>query len=244
MTTPTWLPDKKYYEYSYHKFFNPTVEWKNWTSWNEWTYQDRDILRFDHIINKQIQHIQNKRVLDVACHLGYNSLFCLHNGASYVTGTNVREFELSIAREVTGLAGYQNCNFLFSDIYNQSEFAELCNNHDTVLLSGVLYHLNNHYDLLQTIAKSSAKTLIIESDISDAIDLGFRPIIHWVNEQIAESVNGYEKNKNTTFVGIPNQRWIEWALQSLGFKITYNNVMGFSSDDGIWLRRCIVVAQK
>jgi Methyltransferase domain len=241
---PAWLPDKKYYEYAYHKFFNPTVEWKNWTPWEEWNYPDRDLLRFDHIIGKQIQHIKNKRVLDIACHLGYNSLFCLHNDASYVTGTNVREFELNIAREITSLAGYSNCNFVLSDIYNLSEFADQCNDHDTVLLSGILYHLNNHYELLQTIANSRAQTLILEVDLSDAIDIGKQPIVHWIDESVAESVNGYEKNKKETFVGIPNRRWIECALHRLGFEITYNQIMEFTMPNGIYARRCTMVAQK
>ena len=244
MTTPTWLPDKKYYEYSYHKFFNPTAEWKNWTPWDEWTYPDRDLMRFDHIIGKQIQYIKNKRVLDVACHLGYTSLFCLHNDASYVTGTNVRDFELDIAREITSLAGYSNCNFVWSDIYNLSEFANQCDNHDTVLLCGILYHLNNHYEVLQTVANSRAQTLILETDLSNAIDVGMQPIVHWKDELVTESTNGYEKNKNKTFVGIPNQRWIECALRRVGFTITYNQIIEFSMPNGIWARRCIVVAQK
>jgi ubiquinone/menaquinone biosynthesis C-methylase UbiE len=244
MTTPAWLPDKKYYEYSYHKFFNPDVEWKNWTAWDQWTYPDRDLMRFGHIIGKQIQHIKNKRVLDVACHLGYTSLFCLHNDARYVTGTNVRDFELSIAREVTGLAGYSNCNFVNSDLYNLAEFASQCDDHDTVFLCGILYHVNNHYEILQTVAKSRAQTLILESDLSNAIDLGLNAIVHWKSEPTADSTSGYEKNKNSTFVGVPNQRWFEYALQSLGFSIAYNHIIEFSKPNGIWTRRCIMVAQK
>lgn len=244
MTTPTWLPDKKYYEYSYHKFFNPTVEWKDWTPWDEWTYPDRDLLRFDHIIGKQLQHIKNKKVLDVACHLGYISLFCLHNNASYVTGTNVRDFELSIAREVTEVAGYSNCNFVYSDIYNLTEFASHCDNHDTVLLCGILYHVNNHYEILQTVAKSRAQTLIIETELSDTIDIGRNAIINWTRETTVDSTNGYEKNKNITFIGSPNQKWIEQALHSLGFSITYNNIIEYTRPNGVWARRCVVVAQK
>jgi len=243
-TAPAWLPDKKYYEYAYHKFFNPTVEWKNWIPYEEWNYPDRDLLRFDHMIGKQIQHIKNKRVLDIACHLGYNSLFCLHNDASYVTGTNVRDFELTIAREITSLAGYSNCDFVLSDLHNQSEFANQCNDHDTVLLSGILDHVNNHYEILQTVANSRAQTLILESDLSNAIDLGMTAIVHWYSELTAESTNGYKKNKSSTFIGAPNQRWIEWALQSLDFKITYNQIMEFSMPNGIYARRCTMVAQK
>ena len=58
------LPDKKYYEFAYHKFFNPEVEYTSWEPWDAWDYPERDILRFGCIIKDQIPFIQNKKVLD------------------------------------------------------------------------------------------------------------------------------------------------------------------------------------
>jgi len=104
--------------------------------------------------------------------------------------------------------------------------------------------VNNHYEVLQTVANSRAQTLILESDLSNAIDLGMTAIVHWYSEPTAESTNGYKKNKSSTFIGAPNQRWIERALQSLDFKITYNQIMEFSMPNGIYARRCTMVAQK
>ena len=52
-----WLPDKKYYEYAYHKFFNPEVEYANWEPWDEWDYPERDVLRFGQIIKNSIFNI-------------------------------------------------------------------------------------------------------------------------------------------------------------------------------------------
>jgi SAM-dependent methyltransferase len=244
MAIPTWLPDKKYYEYAYHKFFNPTVEFQNWTPWDEWTYPERDLSRFEHIIGKQLHHIRKQRVLDVACHLGYLSLFCLHNGASHVTGTNVREFELSVSKEIAGLANYPNCDFVWSDIYNQQEFFNLCNQHDTILLCGILYHINNHYEVLKTIADSDAKTLIIESDIGKSIEIGERPLVHWITEPTSNSTLAFEENKHTSFVGYPNHKWIEHALKSLGFRITYNVYFDHVTPNGSLTKRCVVVGEK
>jgi ubiquinone/menaquinone biosynthesis C-methylase UbiE len=240
----TWLPDKKYYEYAYHKFFNPEVNYANWTPWDEWNYPERDLLRFDHIIRQQVAHIQNKTVLDVACHLGYLSLFCLHNGAKQVTGTNVRDKELSIAKEISQLAGYTNCEFLNSNIYNLEEFYKLCNAHETVLLSGILYHVNNHYQLLKTIADSSAQTLILESSIQHAIDLAEYPIINWRMENTDISTSGFEDDQSITFVGIPNHKWIEQALRQLDFKLTYNEIIEYNDPSGRRTKRCILVGQK
>ena len=241
---PSWLPDKKFYEYSYHKIFNPEVEYNSWTPWDQWNYPEKDLLRFDHIIQQQLVHIQHKRVLDVACHLGYLSLFCLHNGASYVTGTNIRDTELSIANEVIDLAGYTNYKLLNSNIYNNNEFSKLCNLHDTVLLSGILYHVNNHYQILKTVADSSAQTLIIESMLDNSIDIGTNPIINWKFEDVSNPTQGFERNQKTTFVGVPNHKWIEEALLQVGFKIIYNKLFEFTTSSGMLSRRCVVVGQK
>ena len=241
---PIWLPEKKYYEYSYHKFFNPEVEYDSWIPWDQWNYPKKDLLRFDHIIGQQLEHIRDKRVLDIACHLGYLSLFCLHNGADYVTGTNVRDRELSIAKEVVGLAGYKNVEFKNSNIYNIEEFNKLCNSHDTVLLSGILYHINNHYQILKTVADSSAQTIIIESKLNDSINIGDNPIINWKFEDVAESTLGFEENQQKTFVGVPNHKWIEKALHQLGFNIIYNEIFEFIDPNGTLSKRCVVVGQK
>lgn len=244
MNLPTWLPDKRYYEYAYHKFFNPKVTYNTWNSWDEWHYPEKDLIRFKHIIGDQLDHIQNKRVLDVACHLGYLSLFCLHNNASYVTGTNVRDRELEIADEVGKIAGYNNLEFINSNIYHTEEFLKLCNSHDTILLSGIIYHINNHYQVLKTIADSSAQTVIIETDLHKAINLGSNPIINWIVEETGLWSEGFEENQTTTFVGVPNRQWIEQSLLQLNFTILYNKKFEFIDNNRISRDRCVIVGQK
>jgi len=239
-----WLPNKKYYEYAYHKFFNPEVTYDKWQPWDQWTYPDADVLRFDHIINQQLSHITNRRVLDIACNLGYISLFCLHNNAEFVTGTNVRNRELSIADEICTLAGYSNYKFINSCIYNLNELLDLCNTHDTVVLSGIIYHINHHYQLLKTIADSSASCIIIETQFDNAIDIGTTPIISWSRENTQISSNGFEPGKDTTFIGTPNRRWVEQALIDLNFKISYNKTIEYSKVEGRFTQRGILTAIK
>jgi hypothetical protein len=50
MTTPAWLPDKRYYEYLNHKIRTPGVEWDTWRPWDEWTYPDEVIVWLSHLI--------------------------------------------------------------------------------------------------------------------------------------------------------------------------------------------------
>lgn len=239
-----WLPDKRFYEYAYHKHFTPGVEYNTWQPWDEWDYPERDITRFEQIIKNQTEHIQNKSVLDIACHLGYISLFCLHNGATSVTGTNVRERELDISREICNLAGYNNFNFIYSDIYNIDEFKSLCNQHDTVIISGFMYHVNNHYSILQALADSSAKCVIIESQLDDVDTHPDIPYVRWRHEPATESFNGLYRNAPSTFVGVPNHKWFEQALLDLNFKIVYNNNIEYAETTGTITRRCIITATK
>ena len=241
-----WLPHKKYYEFAYHKYFNPEVVYDQWEPWDEWDYPDRDLLRFKHIIAEQIKYVSNKKVLDLACHLGYTSLFCLHNGAESVTGTNIRDKEIQISNEICTYAGYKNFKFLNSNLYNKKELKKLCNNHDTIYFTGVLYHLNNHFEILETLCQSKARTIIIESKVPmnnyeyDCED----PLILWDNEDTSKSYNGWYYQEPVAYVGIPNTCWIIEALKNLGMEIVYNKSIEYRKSNGKMTRRTIITANK
>jgi SAM-dependent methyltransferase len=242
MSEISWLPDKRFYEYAYHKHFNPDVMYQNWSPWDQWEYPDRDVLRFEHIIKNQDRYIRGKHVLDIGCHLGYISLFCLHNGAKSVTGTNIRSQELDIAREICQYAGYTDFDFIHSDIYDLCQLKQLCNRHDTAILSGIMYHVNNHYSILTAISESSISNIIIESLILD--DEPDIPNIRWIHENSLSRTNGLFKNKTQAFVGIPNYQWFEQALMSLDFKIVYNQLIEYTKPNGNKTRRCIISATR
>lgn len=240
-----WLPDKRWYEFAYHKFFNPEVEYDGWQPWDEWDYPERDIIRFKNIIADQRDYIKDKRVLDLACHLGYTTLFCLHNGAKYVTGTNVRQNELDIGNEICSQAGYNNFEFLFSNLYNNQELLELCNNHDTVFFTGVLYHLNNHYPVLETLCNSTAETIIIESKVPmNEYEYNCKkPLIVWHTEK-THSYNGWYHDSPTCFVGTPNTAWIVNALESLNMHVTYNQAVEYLKASNSMTRRVTITAKR
>jgi len=242
-----YLPDKRWFEYAHHKWHNPEVEYHNWNPWDEWDYPEQDILRFKHIIGNQKEFISNKKVLDLACHLGYTSLFLLHNGATHVTGTNIEQRELEIAKEICTRAGYQNFDFEYSNLYNKQELKTLCDNHDTVLLTGVLYHLNNHYEILETLCKSKATTVIIESKTTmNHYEYNCQvPLITWANEETYHKETGWYYNEPTAFVGMPNTAWITQALESLHMEIVYNQAIEYiKHENGKKTRRVTITATK
>lgn len=240
----SWLPHKQFYEFAYHKHFNPDVEYTNWQPWDQWDYPERDILRFTHLIKNQRPYIVNRKVIDIGCHLGYLSLFCLHNQATHVTGTNVRSSELDIAREICHRAGYKNFDFLLSDINNHNELTELCSQYDTALISGVIYHVNNHYAVLQALADSGVETIVLDSRLDQELLSNPNAIIKWQWEDSEQSVNGYYRNKPKVFVGAPNVPWFEQAFNDLEYNIVYNKIIKYIKPDGDSTIRCIITAQK
>lgn len=231
-----WLPDKRWVEFAYHKFYNPEVEYDKWKSWDEWDYPECDVHRFKHIIADQLDYIKNKRVLDIACHLGYTSLFCLHNGASHVTGTNVRQRELDIAKEICTGAGYTNFNFLFSNLYDTNQLQDLCNQHDTILCTGILYLVNNHFQFLEAICTSTAETIIIETKVptNDYENNCEEPLLIWRTRE-TKSPDAWYYDKPTAFYGTPNTAWIVEALDNLNMHVSYVNTIeyDYSKDENI-----------
>lgn len=245
MTTPTWLPDKKYYEYVHHKFFNSDldVRWETWKPWDGWDYPDNDIIWLSHVIGDQLPHLKNQRVLDVGCSRGYISLFCLHNSASYVTGIDVRDDLLDLAREVNRLAGYSNCDFKNINVNQHSQILDLCNKHDTVMLAGILPVITDHYGLLRLVAESTAQTVIIDSKTSNIFGNTY-PLVEWRTLPTNDEMGPYQHTRSESFVGTPNQKWIERALIDLEFKIVYNRVFDYHNKDGTMNSHCVLVGTK
>lgn len=234
------LPDKRWYEYAYHKFFNPAVQYKDWQPWDQWDYPEKDMLRFGRIITNNLQYIKNHSVLDVACHLGYMSLFCLHNGSTKVTGTNVRPFELEVATEVCELAGYSNASFENVNLYDRERMIELYNSHDTVLLAGIVYHINNHYQLFEDISSSTAKAIIIEGEIYPSSD----PVVHWISEPTAPSTRSYSNDSSQNLVGVPSLSFLTTVLTFFNWRIDQVNTFDFDTDTSSvrTYQRCVIVA--
>lgn len=236
-----FLPDPSLTLYAYHKLKNPLLTWEDFDKSNR-SYNDDDILRFKHIIENNKKYITNKNVLEIGCHLGYLSLYCLHNGAKFVKGTNVRTKELEISREICNIGGYKNYEFIHSNLYNLAELKELCDWADTILLSGVLYHIHNHIQLIQTIASSSSKNIIVESAIIN--DSNKMPALFWRLEDSSVSSQGMEldeKNKMIP-VGIPNRSFLERMLDINGYKINYNKQFDLVPQDEGRVRITVVLS--
>ena len=117
------LPDKKYYEFAYHMFFNKQFDnlekqWQSWEPWEIWDYPIQDLNRFDNIIIKNIDKISGKNILDIGCNLGYLSLFCLHAGCNDIQGIDVRKNKLNIANFICTKAGFLKSEYISPNVSN------------------------------------------------------------------------------------------------------------------------------
>lgn len=212
------LPDKKYFEYAFHKYFNNYEPiWESWQPWDEWDYGDNDLIRYGKIIVDNIELIKDKRVVDFACHLGVSSLFALHSGASYVVGTNVRSRPLEIAQEICNLAGYNNFEFVVSHLENQSETTKLCNDADVAFITGIMHHIQNHRNVIDAVSHSNVSNLVIETRMFSHSD-DIMPVIQW--REVADSdVTSYKQKESVHIEGQPNIAWYHMMFKHYGWAI-------------------------
>lgn len=220
------LPDKKYYEFAYHMFYQNIYSdleqvWNRWKPWDIWDYPVYDLHRFNIIFLQNKEFFANKNIVDLGCNLGYFSLFSLHCGSKHVKGIDARANKLKIAKFICSKAGYDNFDFVENNINNYDSLQKILQNIDTILFSGLIYHIPNHYQVLSELTKSKASCIIIDNYEMRQYTDSQEPHIHWKYDYVDgdNKMSGFEKNKDKILVGKPNQTWIDSAMTELGWKI-------------------------
>jgi SAM-dependent methyltransferase len=237
------FPDKKYYEFAWHMFFSNKFdglqqEWENWLPWDIWDWPVYDLNRYKTIISNNRSIINDRNVLDIGCSLGYLSLISLHYGCKNVTGIDARQDKLALADFISRQAGYKNFTFKRVDLHSP-EFIEVSKNIDTVILPAVLHHVPNHYGILSKITSSDASHLILDNAESEKFYRDPTPQIDWTTEHTDDHMNAYSPYKKSAMVGIPNQAWINLAMEDLGWKLE-KDCDYYMMDKKHWPRCCSV----
>lgn len=222
------LPDKKFYEFLYHAWYNNKLEniaeyYNTWKPWNEWHYPIDDLIRFKKIILDNKSYIKAKNIFDVGSHLGYITLFCLNLGCKYITGLEPRENKHELSNFICKTAGYQNFKFVKGSTHEEN-FMNYANNVDTVILSAIIYYVVDHSRLLEKITNSSAKCVIIENRERKDIAFDVKPQVDWEIEYTSkgEGMGGWRFDKKEFLVGTPNQSFLNNIMLELGWKLTKN----------------------
>ncbi len=180
------------------------------------------ILLAKHSIINNIEFIKNKHVVEFSCLTGHNTATLLANGARSVIATDIRDECCNItasALQKFHIAPPHQYQILKADIYDYQLNKRICKDKDTVLLLGILYHVADHYNILQSIASEEPHHIIIETEdhikVKDIDD----PLIYYKNETTFEIYSAWENNNDTVLVGYPNRAWFINTMQLFNYKL-------------------------
>lgn len=121
--------------------------------------------RYTMLIDRHRQLLEGATVLDLASHDGRFTLAALRAGARRVVGVEIDD--VLVERAHANMAAYDvaptSYEFVTRDMFRH--FDEL-DEFDVVLCFGILYHINDHMQLLSNIAGVQPKWIIVDTKIS------------------------------------------------------------------------------
>ena len=220
--------DTRFYEYVNKKLSDHTV------CWNDKIFTGYSIpygyaIRMQTQLIDNVELIRDRRVVDLGTHRGQFLYPCIELGCQSITGVQpLADYNTAINEALVGLNYSNRARAIWGDAYDLPGLTEILNNQDTLLMLGLIYHLNNHYQLLDAITRTNLTGLVIDISVIDE-DLAHytnsNPMIKWLTEPQNIDEGGWEFagiEKNWTWVGLPNASWIVQTLQYLGWQIKSN----------------------
>jgi SAM-dependent methyltransferase len=168
--------------------------------------------------NKKI--LENKTVLDLACHTGESTRIIHSLGAKHVYAVDVRQNLVDQARQSL-LAN--NVDFFTNDITDYDFLSGLVKNSTTVTCFGVLYHLFDHFRFLSHILSSNIENVLIETEYGSE---SLNPEMDWGFETTDHRLHGYHPDLKIIPNGTPNLSWILQSAEIFGFKCDWIQFYG------------------
>ena len=131
-------------------------------------YNGNFMVRKEHVVN-DVQKLYGdsfceKKVLDVACNAGAHLFECQMFGIKSGFGFDVRQYWIDQAnwlKDKIDLMDTSNLRFQVADMKILSEFTP--SSYDIVFFNGILYHLENPFLHLKTIAEVTKDLLVINT---------------------------------------------------------------------------------
>jgi hypothetical protein len=219
--------DTRFYEFVNKKLSNESIQWNN-QMFTGYRIPYGYAVRIQTQLVDNIELIRNKRIVDLGTDRGQFLYPCLELGCASIIGVQPLDgYNNAINQALTGLNYNDRASAVWGDAYDLAGLIEILKDKDTLLMLGLLYHLNNHYQLLETVTKTDLTGLVIDIAINAGLDhhTDSEPKIKWMFEQQNVDVKGWELagiNKDWTWVGLPNASWLIQTLQFLGWKIKSN----------------------
>lgn len=181
--------------------------------------------RHKRIIGANLEHIQDKKVLDLASNNGRWTWAALTAGASYVMGIEGRQELIE-----NGLPEFEQFDrarydFFCGDVYDALEIAKAAGHEsfDTVLCLGLFYHISDHYRLFRILRAFNPKCIIIDSSFRKT-DV---PMVKFKIENANDPSMGIEEGASGKAVA---------GQASIGLLQLMADVSGYQLDFVPWLR--------
>ncbi len=165
----------------------------------------------------------NSTAIDLACHQGYFSHHLATAGHHQVTGIDARQEHIDDASLICEALGHDNISFQQRDVFSLSP--ETDGQFDTVLMFGLLYHLENPVGALR-VAKSLCKQVcIVETQVgphvSGQLDWGHYEFVKPMMGSFAVIDESHETHgPEMSTLGIclaPSTETLLWIMKKIGF---------------------------
>jgi len=218
------LPPAVDYQYFSHLFHsNKLISRADFVFDLQYKYPDNDLRRLKRLFLQDLSYIQNCRILDLGCHIGFFSYVAAYLGAQSIHGVNARQFPLEVAKYACSELNVTNFKFEQHNIEDLNFLESVCADKDTVILTLVLEHLKNPYAFLETISKSKVQNIIFESSIIDDTSPAALKY-YFQSTESAFTVYDDDENKKMSVGACPNLYWIEEMFYWFGWKIETHHV--------------------
>lgn len=185
--------------------------------------QKFDFLKvYDDIIEFLLKHkniIENQNIVDFACKQGELSFFAAFNNANSVLAMDIRKKNIDIACLIMNDSNIKDSlkdsklDFVISDIHDYQSNRQFCCGKNTAFLLGIMYHVHDHVDIIESIFSNNVENIVIESGIFEHEE----PLIWWKTENTFDLRSGWHKSKNDIIVGHPTVSWFDLIANCYGY---------------------------
>ena len=169
--------------------------------------------------------INTKTAIDLACHQGFFSHHLLKLGHRSVLGVDARQEHIDDASLICRAMQHNNAEFKRSDIF-ALDIAPPAEQFDTVLMFGLLYHLENPVGALRVAHALTRDVCVVETQVaphmSGQLDWGHYTFVKPMQGSFAvidetEETHGPEMST----LGIclaPSTQTLLWIMRKIGFR--------------------------
>jgi hypothetical protein len=204
-------------------YLDQDISQERWHRFNSGFWPVWELVRYKNAVLNIKEHLVDKVVLDYAAHAGIISLMSLHVGAKFVKTTNVRPEFVALANKMLGLSDFKNkFTTEVADIHDYENNQRICQSVDTVLVYGIMSHVHDHCQILDSIVSANPETIIIDDGVPNSIIEQDIPLMEWCMEPSDYPWSGWFDNRENIAVGIPNFSWYKMYMASKNYDVAYH----------------------